>query len=261
MEWGATTLQRVEKGQADRLRTVDIQELCRIYGIPDDIREALAGLAKQRPGSSWWHAFGELIPAGFDVYAGVEATARELFSYQPELVPALMQTPDYARALLRHLTAEVDEEDIERRVQTRIQRQAVLIRKAAPVHAEVVVHEAVLRRVVGGPKVMAAQLRHLADLSTRSNVGLRVLPFAAGVPLGEPTGPFTVLCFDGEARGKRADPPIVHVSGFTGDLYLERGVDVHRFLAAHECLRRSALDGQASRRLLRELAKDYATAL
>ncbi|MBF6356701.1 helix-turn-helix domain-containing protein [Nocardia higoensis] len=261
MEWGATTLQRLEKGQADRLRTVDIQELCRIYGIPDEAREALAGLAKQRPGNAWWHAFGELIPASFDVYAGIEATARELFSYQSELVPAPMQTPDYARALLRHISAEVDEEEIERRVHTRMQRQAALTRKVAPVHADVVVHEAVLRRMVGGPKVMAGQLRHLADLSTRSTIGVRVLPFAAGMPLGEPTGPFTVLCFDGEGRGKRADPPIVHVPGFTGDLYLERGVDVQRFLAAHECLRRCALDVQAGRRLLRELAKDYTSTL
>jgi len=261
MEWGATTLQRLEKGQADRLRTVDIQELCRIYGIPDDIRAALAGLAKQRPAKSWWHAFGELIPESFDVYAGVEATARELFSYQPELVPGLMRTPDYARALHRLGGAEVDDEEVERRVQARIQRQAALTRKVAPVRVEVVVHEAVLRRVVGGPKVMSAQLRHLADLSTRSNIGLRVLPFAAGIPLGESTGPFTVLRFDGEGRGKRAEPPIVHVSGFTGDLYLERAVDVRRFLAAHECLRRCALEVQAGRRLLRELAKDYTAAL
>ncbi|HLS77168.1 MAG TPA: helix-turn-helix transcriptional regulator [Nocardia sp.] len=261
MEWGATTLQRVEKGQADRLRSVDIQELCRIYGIPEEISRALAGLAKQRPGTSWWHAFGELIPASFDVYAGVEATARELFIYQPELVPALVQIPDYARALLRHLGPEVAEDDIERRAHARMARQAALTRRSAPVVAEVVVHEAALRRVVGGPKVMAAQLRHLADLGTRSNVGLRVLPFSAGVPLGEPTGPFTVLCFGGDARARRADPPVVHVSGYTGDLYLERSVDVHRYLAAHECLRRSALDAQTSRRLLREVAKDYAAAV
>ncbi|WP_106427588.1 helix-turn-helix domain-containing protein [Nocardia farcinica] len=256
MEWGASTLQRLEKGQADRIRSLDIQELCRIYGIPDDLRDALTGLAQQSTGPSWWHAHGEVIPEDFDLYPGIEAIAAELSCYQPELVPPLLQTPDYARALLRLARPSADDVELDHRVQVRVQRQAVLTRKS-PARLTAVVHEAVLRRIVGCPKVMAAQLRQLADTSTRPNVTVLVLPFAAGLPVGEQTGAFTVLRF-GAGAGRAVEPPLVHVAGFTGDLYLERPQDVARFEAAHDCLRHYALDAQASRRMLRQAAKEYA---
>src|SRR6266567_6247981 len=96
MEWGASTLQRLEKGQADRIRTIDIQELCRIYGIPGEFAEGLKGLAQQAAVKSWWHAYGDLIPENFDVFVGLEASAQRLTSYQSELVPGLLQTADYA---------------------------------------------------------------------------------------------------------------------------------------------------------------------
>ncbi|TQM29661.1 helix-turn-helix protein [Nocardia bhagyanarayanae] len=258
MEWGASTLQRLEKGQADRIRTIDIQELCRIYGIPDELCDGLKGLAQQAAVKSWWHAFGDLIPENFDVYVGLEASARELRSYQSELVLGLLQTPDYTRALNRLCYPDDTEDEIERRVQLRTQRQALVTRRVSPATVDVVLHESVLHRSVGGSKVMAAQLRHLADFSTRPNVSLRILPFAAGVPLGDSTGPFTVLGFGTDSKGHQVEPPVVYVEGFTGDLYLERPADVERYHLAHECLQRSALDIQPSRHLLRQLAKECA---
>jgi transcriptional regulator with XRE-family HTH domain len=257
MEWGASTLQRLEKGQADRIRTIDIQELCRIYGIPDELADGLKGLAQQAVVKSWWHAYGDLIPESFDVYVGLEASAQQLTSYQSELVLGLLQTADYAMALNRLGYPEDSDAELERRVQLRLQRQALITRKASPATVDVVLHEAVLRRVVGGAKVMAVQLRHLADLSTRNNVSLRILPFAAGVPLGVSTGPFTILEFGTDGKGQPIDPPVVYAEGFTGDLYLERGADVRRYDRAHECLQRSALDIQPSRHLLRQVAKEY----
>ncbi len=257
MEWGASTLQRLEKGQADRIRTIDVQELCRIYGIPDPVTEGLKGLALQAAVKSWWHAYGDLIPENFDVYVGLEASAKQLTAYQSELVLGQLQTADYARALIRLGKPEESEPEVERRVQLRMQRQALITRKASPANVDVVLDESVLRRVVGGVKVMAAQLRHLADLSTRPNITLRILPFAAGIPLGDSTGPFTVLCFGTDNKGQPVEPPVVYVEGFTGDLYLERLADVRRYHLAHECLRRCALDIQESRHLLRQLAKEY----
>jgi transcriptional regulator with XRE-family HTH domain len=258
MEWGASTLQRLEKGQADRIRTIDIQELCRIYGIPDGLADGLKGLAQQAAVKSWWHAYGDLIPENFDVYVGLEASAQQLSSYQSELVLGLLQTADYATALHRLGYPDEPEAELERRVQLRLQRQALITRKASPATVAVVLHESVLRRVVGGAKVMAAQLRHLADLSTSNNVSVRILPFAAGIPLGDSTGPFTVLEFGTDSKGQPVEPPVVYVEGFTGDLYLERPVDVQRYRRAHECLQRAALDIQTSRHLLRQIAKEFA---
>ncbi len=257
MEWGASTLQRLEKGQADRIRTLDIQELCRIYGIPDDIAEGLKGLAQQAAVKSWWHAYGDLIPENFDIYVGLEASARLLLSYQSELVPGLLQTADYARALNRLGYPEDTVDEVERRVQLRLQRQALITRRKDPANLVVVLDESVLRRVVGSARVMAAQLRHLADLSTRHNVALRVLPFAAGVPLGLSPGPFVILEFGTDGKGQPVEPPVVYVEGFTGDLYLERKADVRRYRRAHEVLLRSALDVDTSRSLLRQVAKEY----
>ncbi|WP_309234648.1 helix-turn-helix transcriptional regulator [Nocardia sp. XZ_19_385] len=259
MEWGASTLQRMEKGQADRIRTIDIQELCRIYGIPGDLAEALKGLAQQAAVKSWWHAYGDLIPENFDVYVGLEASAHRLTSYRSELVLGQLQTADYARALNRLGYPEASEDELERRVQLRQQRQALTSRKTAPAAVDVVLHESVLRRVVGDVKVMAAQLRHLADISTKPNVTLRILPFAAGIPLGDATGPFTVLHFGTDSKGHPVEPPVVYVEGFTGDLYLERPADVERYLRAHESLQRASLDVQPSRNLLRQVAKEFVT--
>ncbi|MFI9507446.1 helix-turn-helix domain-containing protein [Nocardia sp. NPDC052566] len=259
MEWGASTLQRLEKGQADRIRTIDIQELCRIYGIPDTVTDGLKGLAQQAAVKSWWHAYGDLIPENFDVYVGLEASAQQLTAYQSELVLGLLQTADYARALNRLGYPDDSDTEIERRVQLRLQRQALITRKVSPATLDVVLDESVLRRAVGGAKVMAAQLRHLADMSTRPNVSLRILPFAAGVPLGDTTGPFTVLTFGTDGKGQPIEPPVVYAEGFTGDLYLERPADVRRYLQAHVCLQRHALDVQPSRHLLRQVAKECAT--
>ncbi|WP_024801495.1 helix-turn-helix transcriptional regulator [Nocardia sp. BMG51109] len=257
MEWGASTLQRLEKGQADRIRTIDIQELCRIYGIPDDIAEGLKGLAQQAAVKSWWHAYGDLIPENFDVYVGLEASAQCLTAYQSELVPGLLQTADYARALTGLGFPDDGEAELERRVQLRLQRQALITRRTHPATVDVVLGESILRRVVGSARVMAAQLRHLADLSTRDNVTLRILPFSAGVPLGLSTGPFVILEFGTDGKGQPVEPPVVYVEGFTGDLYLERPSDVLRYRRAHEGLLQCALDVPTSRHLLRQAAKEY----
>ncbi len=257
MEWGASTLQRLEKGQADRIRTIDIQELCRIYGIPGEFAEGLKGLAQQAAVKSWWHAYGDLIPENFDVFVGLEASAQRLASYQSDLVPGLLQTADYARALNRLGYPGDTEAELERRVQLRLQRQALITRRNHPATLNVVLDESVLRRVVGSARVMAAQLRHLADISTRDNVTLRILPFAAGVPLGLSPGPFVILEFGTDGKGQPVEPPVVYVEGFTGDLYLERKADVRRYRQAHDVLQRCALDVDATRQLLRQIAKDY----
>ncbi|MFE3441642.1 DUF397 domain-containing protein [Nocardia sp. NPDC059180] len=174
--------------------------------MPEELIEAMLGLAKQAGVKSWWHQYGDLIPKDFDVYVGLEAAAAKLTSYQPELIPGLLQTPEYDRELVRRIWPHDSAEEVEKRVQIKAQRQHIVTRRRRPVILDVVVSEAALRRVVGSPSIMAKQLRHLADMSTRENVSVRVLPFDAGFPAGVSMPPFVVLDFDETPAGVETEP-------------------------------------------------------
>ncbi|MFI6365879.1 DUF5753 domain-containing protein [Nocardia sp. NPDC050630] len=167
------------------------------------------------------------------------------------LIPGLLQIPDYARALMRSALPLDATEEIERRVQLKMRRQLLITRKVNPVAFQVVIHEGAIRRVVGGGKVMAAQLRHLADMSTGTNITVRVLPFAAGIPLGDPVGSFVILRFGAGVR------TVVYAEIFTGDLYLEKSASLRRYAGAYEAIQQAALDEPRSRSLLRQVAKEY----
>ncbi|MBL1077040.1 helix-turn-helix domain-containing protein [Nocardia sp. 2] len=253
IERGATTLQRLETGQADRIRLWDIEALCQVLGADATETEALKGLAQQGNMKGWWHEYGDLIPANFDVYMGLEAAAVSLTSYQ-ELVPGLVQTPDYARVLIKQALPRTGEPEIARRVEMRMHRQILVNRRAQPILYDVVLDESAVHRVVGHRRIMAAQLRHLADVSTRPNVTLRILPYTAGVPLGELSGPFSVLNFDDADSG---EPEVVYVESYTGALYFDDADSVERYREAHRALRQVALDPQRSRDLLRQAAREY----
>ncbi|MFI5715307.1 helix-turn-helix domain-containing protein [Nocardia sp. NPDC051750] len=257
IERGATTVQRLETGAADRIRLWDIEAICRVCGADETTLDALKGLAQQGNSKSWWHQDGDLIPLNFDVYMGLEAGARKL-TYFAELVPGLLQIPDYARTVIRLAhPAELDSE-IVRRVEMRIRRQVQIIKKSGPLPIDVILDESALHRVVGSRRVMAAQLRHLADMGTRPNVSVRVLPFAGGLPLGDLTGPFIILDFALESEGESGEPPVVYTEGYTGAMYFDDPDLVDRYRNAHSSLRRVALDVQDSRKLLREKAREFA---
>ncbi|WP_433711289.1 helix-turn-helix domain-containing protein [Nocardia sp. CA-084685] len=247
----APTLLRIEKGITKKLQPLEIEALCRLYGFDQVKTEAMKGLAQQANTKNWWREFDDLIPANFDIYVGLETAAQEIATYQPDLIPGLLQTPDYARALMRSALPLDATEEIERRVQLKMRRQLLITRKVNPVAFQVVIHEGAIRRVVGGGKVMAAQLRHLADMSTRTNITVRVLPFAAGIPLGDPVGSFVILRFGAGVR------TVVYAEIFTGDLYLEKSASLRRYAGAYEAIQQAALDEPRSRSLLRQVAKEY----
>ena len=162
LEWSEAKIWRIETGQTS-LRSHDVELMCRIYGAPADMTEALTGLAKETKARGWWQAFGDAIPEWFDVYIGLEEAASEISWYESELVPGLLQTEEYARTLIEADNPGVDEEEIGRRVQVRVQRQALVRRATAPLKLRVVLNEGILHRPVGGPEVMAAQLDRLAE--------------------------------------------------------------------------------------------------
>ncbi|PPJ22209.1 helix-turn-helix domain-containing protein [Nocardia nova] len=253
----ASTLQRIEHGMVAQLREVDIEALCKIYEFDDDRIVAMKALAVQGNEQSWWCEYGDVIPQNFDFYVGLEAAAERLVTYEPELVPGLLQTPAYGSALMHAVHPEDNAEEHARRVQLRIRRQTRITRKYRPATLDVILRESVLHGVVGGPKVMAAQLRHLADMSTRSNVNVHILPFSSGFPLGEAVGPFVVLEFGASRKGEAAEPTVVYTECFTGGLYLAKSQTVRRYHRAYQDLRRGALDVDASRARLRQMAKEY----
>ncbi|MBF6078865.1 helix-turn-helix domain-containing protein [Nocardia beijingensis] len=257
MEWGKSTLQRLEKGQTEKIRSHDIRLLCEQYQLGDERTRDLLALAEQTAVKSWWHEYGSLITPGFDVYMGLESSARQLTFFQPSVVPGLLQTTDYAMALDKIYFPNEPAEEIDKRVQLRLRRQGFILRRRRPADIVVILHESVLRTVIGSRKVMAAQLRHLADLGTHPHIKICVLPFWAGLPVGMSTGPFLILDFDVDKKGKPDEPSVVYVESFTGGIFLERLADLSRYREAHRVIQHAALDVQPSRDLLREVAKEH----
>ncbi|WP_405159817.1 helix-turn-helix domain-containing protein [Nocardia sp. NBC_01499] len=257
VEIGTTTLHSLEKGGVGKVRVRTVQHLCEVYERPDDEIAAMKHLAQQAAVKSWHAEYNDLLPDNFDNYVGLEAAARQLISYQ-ELVPGLLQTDEYARTMIRNYFAEEGDTDIDRRVELRMTRQTIVKRKTEPVTLDVVLHESALRRAVGSPRIMAAQLRHLADASTWPNVSVRILPFSAGMPMGLLPGPFVILDFGFDAKGRPVEPPVVYVeSVVTANIYLEKPHDVDRYRSVSAALHGASLGAVDSRALLRKIAKEY----
>ncbi|WP_370012118.1 helix-turn-helix domain-containing protein [Nocardia cyriacigeorgica] len=254
---GSTTLWRLEHGHNDRVNIDHIQAACELYGVPDHLAAAYVGLAKQASEKSWWLEFGDLIPETFDVYMGMEAAAQKFISFHVEVVPGIVQTADYTRALVQDALPDESLSEHERRVQMRQYRQMIVTRKRHPVEVDIVLHESVLRRTVGDRKTMAVQLKRLADLSTRPNVTIRILPNEAGIPGGRALGQFTILEFAAGSTGLPAEPPVVYVPGLVGDMYFEKPKDVHRYHQAYKAFQDRSLDAVESRGLLRQVAKEF----
>lgn len=246
LEWSEAKIWRIETGQTS-MRSLDVEQMCRVYGAPDDLTEGLMGLAKETKGRGWWHSYGDVIPEGFDLYIGLEEAVSRLQWYEAELVPGLLQTEAYAHTLIRTDNAGVSDDEIERRVHVRIARQALLTRVTAAPTIEVMLNEAVLRRPVGGPVVMAEQLERLAEVADYPNVSIRVIPFEAGLHHGLMSGPFVILRFPTNGDGREAEPPTVYVDGFTGALYLDKPGEIERYDGAFHAIRASALNDQDSK--------------
>lgn len=255
IERGAGTLQRLEKGEANRIRMLDIQALCQIYDRMDQLSGLLelAKVAASKDGEQglWWNEYGDAIRDDFELYVRLEASASKLTVYRSEIIPGLFQTPEYARILGARYFSDTSSREIEQVVTVRLNRQRIITRRRNPVEVDLLLDENALRRVVGSPKVMAAALRHLADLP--ANVTVRVLPFSAGFPLGVACGPFVVLDFD-HATG---EPPTVYVEGYRGNLYYDRAEAVAQYRDTFRALQAVASSPADSKHMLRRIAREY----
>ena len=238
LECSGTRISRMETGRIGA-RPGDVRELLEIYGVTGAEADSLVQLARDARRKGWWHAYGRVLPPWFEAYVGLESDAARMCDFQPSVVPGLLQTEDYARAVLRGAPDAGCGEDIDLRVALRMRRQAILDQPRPP-QVQVVLSESVLRVQVGGPAVMRAQLRRLADLATRPGLTIQVLPFSTAAQV-QAVSPFTMLEF-----ADPADPTVVYLEHLTGSLLLDDVAEVQRYRAVFDHLCAEALGPSAS---------------
>jgi transcriptional regulator with XRE-family HTH domain len=246
LEWSTSTIFRIETGRS-RPQPGNVKVLLELYGVTGPERDGLIRLAREARQPGWWHSFRDVLPNPYEVFIGLEAGAASIRNFEPVVVPGLLQTEEYARQMSRGGPRELDRDDIERRVQVRMERQRILTREDRP-RLWAVIDEAVIRRAVGGPEVMAEQLRHLIECAEQGKTTLQVVPFSAGAHAGT-TGPFIILDFP-----EPTDPSVVYVETLAGDLYLEECADVDRYTLAFDRLLAAALHPDDSVRLVQQAA-------
>ncbi|MFD0022159.1 helix-turn-helix domain-containing protein [Streptomyces sp. NPDC058382] len=241
-------ISRLENGRRS-ISQRDVRDLCGVYEVEDHrIVDSLMQMAKDSRQQGWWHAFGD-IP--YSVYIGLETDAESLRVYEPQVVPGLLQTRQYAEALINGALPEAPQTDIDKRVSVRSRRQDRINAPEHPLRLWAVIDESALRRLVGGRQVMIEQLERLVELSHLPHVTVQVLPFDMGAHPGI-NGQYAILEFP-----DAADSSVVYIEGVTSDLYLEKANDVQRYSVMYEHLRAQALNVEQTRDFIDRIAKEY----
>ncbi|MFG1995714.1 helix-turn-helix domain-containing protein [Actinoplanes sp. NPDC048988] len=221
-------ISRMELGRVS-FKERDVNDLLTLYGVRDAAeRESLLVLARQANNPGWWQQFSDVMPGWFQSYLGLEAAATLIRTYEIQFVPGLLQTSDYARAVIMLGHAGVTPEEIDRRVELRRQRQAILDRPGDAPQLWAVIDEAVLRRPIGGIDVMRAQIEFLIEAAKKPNVRLQIIPFHAGGHAAA-GGPFAILRFPEPEL-----PDVVYVEQLTSAIYLDKREDVDQYAMAME---------------------------
>ena len=242
------TLYRIETAKA-RPQARTLAALLDLYAVPDDARAELTSLSKQSAEQNWLQSFPNELPEPYPTYISFEGEARSLLNYESLFIPGLLQTEDYARAALSRGLPNATNEEIQRLVEARMSRQAVLTRDA-PFRLWAIVDESVFHRLVGGLDVMKAQLEHLAAAAEQPNVTLQAIPYDVGAHPGM-AGAFVILQFDDQGA-----PDVVYVESGSGDLFMESEADVARYTTIFEHLRALALPPEASVSLIMDVARE-----
>lgn len=207
-------------------RPQDVTVLCQFYGATKAETEALTALAIATRGASWWHVYGEdAVPEWFSLYLDVEPAARQIRTYEAELVPGLLQTPDYAREVHRARNPDASDAEIARSVGVRMERQGILTREDPPApQLHVILNEAVVLRQVGGPTVMSEQLARLRTAAQQPNINIEILPLAAGAHAAMETA-FVILDFPDPEE----DPPVVYIDSPSSAAYFQKPGELERY--------------------------------
>jgi transcriptional regulator with XRE-family HTH domain len=241
------TVSRIENGRISILAK-NVKFLCQLYEIGPPTVDMLIRQAMESNERGWWLSYSDTMPDWFETFVGFEADAREIWKYESEQVPGLLQIPEYVRGMCMAF-GPATEADIEKMISFRRARQYRLEQR--PPRLRVVLNEAALHRSVGSSADMAKQLRHIAEISKQPWATIQILPFDVGPHRGM-SGPFSLMTLPDEK-----DPNFVYLEHYNGALYLERPVDIATYSKVFEHLSSIALSPDASRKLLVTLAEQY----
>jgi hypothetical protein len=245
----ATKISRLETG-ARRPNPRDVRDLCRLYSVDEPTTAELMSLARGAREHGWWTEYEDL---DLDPYIGLEQDATTITCFSVYYVPGLLQTADYARAVIKAIAPKMAPDIHRQRVESRMRRQQ-LLEEEDPPRYRVLLDESVLHRRVVGPAVMAAQLDKVLDAQRRGKATIQIIPFDIGAYAGA-DGYFVLLGFD-EDSGLS---PVVFIEGLSSNKYLERGADVDRYSETIEYLRNLALSPSDSTQRITEIRKTYAS--
>jgi DNA-binding XRE family transcriptional regulator len=254
LEFSRARMYRIENGEVP-VRKHDVIAMCSVYEASSEMTEVLIGLAQESKSKGWWHAYGDVVPAWFELYVGMEQAAGRLRSFAPSVIPGLLQTREYAEGMFRDWLGN-DVEAVENAVAVRLERQSLLhrARPAAP-KLDVILDEGVLRRPISDTLGMQKQLAHLVNISTRSNVSVRVIPFAAGPHKAASCGQFTILEFPAVGTAS-PEPTTIYCESLTGALYLDKLTEVEAYESIWVALEALALSQADSDDLIGAILKE-----
>lgn len=241
-------LSRVERAHVG-VRVPAVKALLGAYGADAETTGQLVGIAREATQRGWWHRYARAIPDEYATYIGFESDASHIWNFEVISIPGLLQTEEYARAMLRGGIARLSDEEIDRRAEIRLRRQE-LLHQPDPPAMWFVLDEAAIRRRVASPDVMAAQLQHLAGIAALPQVDVQVIPFGVGAHPGTP-GAFVVLRFP-----ESTDQDVVYIETMAGALYQETGADVDTAVSAFDRLRAMALSPDGSLELINQVVKE-----
>ncbi|MEU6891084.1 helix-turn-helix transcriptional regulator [Streptomyces sp. NPDC046557] len=229
----------------------DVRDLCRIYGITDQpFVDSLMRMARESGRQGWWVSCGD-VPYG--VYIGLETEASSIHSYEPLVVPGLLQTPSYAAAVIAETVPCPTAEQAAISLDVRLRRQHRVHHPARSFRLWTILDESVLHRTVGDAGIMRAQLEHLNSLGAEPHITVQVLPHSAGAHPGV-LGQFSILTYP------ESDTGVVYLERFTSDLYLEKHVDRHPYQVMYDHLQAQALDPDATRQFINDMIGAYGEA-
>jgi transcriptional regulator with XRE-family HTH domain len=244
LECSDSKVSRIETGQVSATPR-DVRDMLELYGVSDPQQESLIAIAREARQKAWWQEYGNTPAVPL---VGLEAAAASIHTYEGQLVPGLLQTKQYAEHVIRALLPHLATEEIDRGLEFRMRRQAVLTRKDPPVFWAVL-DEAVIRRPVGGAIGMRKQLLYLADISSEPNITLQILPFAVGAH-GGMNGQFTIFKFP-----DLEDPDVVYIEDTLSNHYFEDNQEVAQYCTMFDILCSQALKPADSVDLLSAAAK------
>ncbi|MDH6111638.1 transcriptional regulator with XRE-family HTH domain [Kitasatospora sp. MAP12-15] len=248
--WHQSKVSRVENGRSG-VRPHEVGTLLDVYEVTDpQTREALATLARDGKRRVWWQPYSDVLSQRYASFISFEAEAVAARNYQTTLIPGLLQTSEYARAVTRGLQPDTPPDQLDALVSVRLARQNAALRRQDPLKLWAIVDEAALHRVMGNEATMIKQLRHLNEASEEPNITVQVVPLRAGANAGM-LGAFVILEFP-----IRGDLDVVCTESLTSSLYLEQEDDLRKYGQAFDLLRAAALDVEPSRDLIAKTAKD-----